>query len=116
MDNQRCDATAANFLTNVDTSCCKDQDCTDLPKTCTEECANTYMPFFSRCGRHVFGTDATTLAKFEVRVAFTCDHHCCHYRTLLLLLHVLYCYMYCYCCYYCYYYYCLLLLCYHCHY
>lgn len=65
MDNAACDATAASFLTNVDNSCCRDQDCTDLPKACTEECANTYMPFFSRCGRHVFGADATNLAKFE---------------------------------------------------
>ena len=61
----RCDATATNFLSNVDSSCCRDEDCTDLPKACTEECANTYMPFFSRCGRHTFGADGAELQKFE---------------------------------------------------
>jgi|EP01043_Picozoa_sp_COSAG02_P014477 hypothetical protein len=65
VEEQRCDATATNFLTNVDSSCCRDEDCTDLPKACTEECANTYMPFFSRCGRHTFGADETNLQKFE---------------------------------------------------
>ncbi len=65
VEEQMCDATATNFLTNVDSSCCRDADCTDLPKACTEECANTYMPFFSRCGRHTFGADPTNLQKFE---------------------------------------------------
>lgn len=65
VENANCDATATNFLTNVDSSCCRDADCTDLPKTCTDECANTYMPFFSRCGRHTFGSDAVSLQKFE---------------------------------------------------
>ena len=63
--NAQCDATAQSFLTFVDQSCCRDEDCSGLPKECTEECANTYMPFFSRCGRHVFGEDQTNLAKFE---------------------------------------------------
>ena len=61
--NAQCDATAQSFLTFVDQSCCRDEDCSGLPKECTEECANTYMPFFSRCGRHVFGDDQTNLAK-----------------------------------------------------
>jgi hypothetical protein len=65
VENARCDVTASTFLDNVDSSCCRDEDCTDLPKACTEECANTYMPFFSRCGRHTFGDDAVNLAKFE---------------------------------------------------
>ena len=31
--------------------------CDGLPKDCTPECANTFMPFFSRCGKTIFADD-----------------------------------------------------------
>jgi hypothetical protein len=34
-----------------------DGDCDGLPKDCNPECAGTFMPFFSRCGKTVFGAD-----------------------------------------------------------
>eukprot|EP01043_Picozoa_sp_COSAG02_P077821 COSAG02_NODE_17228_length_1020_cov_0.855592_1_plen_311_part_01 len=34
-----CGATSTSFVSMLDSSCCTDQDCTDLPAVCTPECA-----------------------------------------------------------------------------
>lgn len=62
-----CDKSAAEILQWVATSCCDedDGDCDGLPKDCNPECAGTFMPFFSRCGKTVFGADKDQLASME---------------------------------------------------
>lgn len=60
-----CEATSTTFVSMLDSSCCTDLDCTDLPAVCTPECAATFAPFFSRCGMQVFGGSDELLTKFS---------------------------------------------------
>jgi hypothetical protein len=64
-DADNCATSSDKFLKQVDESCCKDKHCTDVPGKCTEECAATFLPYFSRCGRAVFGQQRSVLQKFE---------------------------------------------------
>lgn len=64
-DSDACAATSAKFLSYVDESCCRDTNCKDVPSHCTVECAASFLPYFSRCGRAVFGRNRQQLIKFE---------------------------------------------------
>jgi hypothetical protein len=64
-DADNCATSSDKFLKQVDESCCKDKHCTDVTGKCTEECAATFLPYFSRCGRAVFGQQRSVLQKFE---------------------------------------------------
>ena len=55
----------AQFLTYINTICCRDKDCTSVPKSCTPECADVFLPYFSRCGRYIFGKDQKQLGMLE---------------------------------------------------
>jgi hypothetical protein len=64
-DAENCAAGSAKFLSYVDESCCRDTNCKDVPTHCTVECAASFLPYFSRCGRAVFGKNRAQLIKFE---------------------------------------------------
>jgi len=73
-DAENCAAASNKFLSFVDSSCCKDSKCSGTPDKCTEECAATFMPYFSRCGRAIFGKQRPllkTMERFNRKCAYT---------------------------------------------
>lgn len=65
-EHNACAASSDTFISFISKSCCEDaSDCSTLPDSCTPECANTFMPYFSRCGRTVFGGDRNMLQSME---------------------------------------------------
>jgi hypothetical protein len=54
-EDRQCQETVATL--DIPTACCPGGQCTldAMPETCTRECATVFMPFFSRCGRSVYG-------------------------------------------------------------
>ena len=46
IESRACSATTTDFLTFVDSSCCRDVDCTTTPQTCQPECASSFMSFY----------------------------------------------------------------------
>ena len=65
-ENKACASSRDTFLSFISKSCCPDEGtCSALPDSCSAECANTFMPYFSRCGRTVFGGEGGDRAQLQ---------------------------------------------------
>lgn len=64
----QCAKSMDGFVSFITGSCCADDAdaCAGgMPKECTPECADVFLPYFSRCGRTVFAADQSQLRDLE---------------------------------------------------
>jgi hypothetical protein len=73
--DKRCRGAAKHFTKIFQHNCCGKDECAHgLPATCSSPCANSFMPYFSRCGSANFGSQLKQygdMKKFSSRCAET---------------------------------------------
>ena len=70
--DKRCRGAAKHFTKIFQHNCCGKDGCkTGLPRYCSASCADSFLPFFSRCGNTEYGKELEQYGKMD-KFAATC--------------------------------------------
>eukprot|EP01047_Picozoa_sp_COSAG01_P007055 COSAG01_NODE_261_length_20040_cov_33.761496_8_plen_394_part_00 len=71
-EDKECKAISGHFTQIFQNNCCGKDGCkTGLPRYCSASCADSFLPFFSRCGNTEYGKELEQYGKMD-KFAATC--------------------------------------------